>query len=317
LRRLVEDTDEPPDKNGPNRDNPSAVKVFKAVAPNTNMIKVGLTVKQDSLLLPKGTVIGPPQISALAAIGRKTVKVIRRPRIAIVSTGDELIKASETLRPGKTYDCNSAALAALVTHYGGVPTVLGIARDNEKSLVAKIARAETFDALITSGGASKGDYDLIRRVIARVGELMFARINVGPGASMAFGLLNINAGQGRIPMFALAGPPEGCLINAEMFVRSAIKKMMGMPDVSHPVLHAVSQDTVLGIRPKAFVRWSRLKENGAGYTVELKLRELVGPLPAVVAANCLAILPPGSEVHKGDMVSVLPLDWQFRGAVNA
>jgi molybdopterin molybdotransferase len=308
-----EDTDEPGNKSGPNKNNPSKVRIYKSEKPGANTTKSGATVKKGALVLPKGAVIGAAQISALTTIGKKMVKVIRRPAIAVLSTGDELIGLGEPLVPGKAYNCNAPTVAALVTHYGGVPKILGIARDNEKSLLIKIRKGLTFDAVITSAGASKGDYDLVRNVIGKMGELVFSRINMGPGASTAFAMLRKdgeNGQSGSIPMFALAGPPEGCMINFETLVRPALFKMLGIEKLEHPVVQAVAQDSALGKRSNSFVRWSRLEKINGEYQVEIGLKEKVGALPAVATANCLTIVPGGTEVNVGEKIQALPLDWQ-------
>ena len=306
-----EDTDEPGNKSGPNKDNPSTVKIFKSEKPGANITRCGATVKKGSLVTPKGTIIGAAQISALTTIGEKTVKVVRRPRIAIISTGDELIDLDETLVPGKAYNANTPAVAALVAHYGGIPEILGICGDNALSLLDMMQRGLKFDAVITSAGASRGDYDLVRNVIPQMGELIFSRINMGPGASMAFGMLDRNKGQpARLPLFALAGPPEGCLINFETFVRPSMLKMLGIEDLIHPEVDAVAQDAATGKRANAFVRWSRLEKVGGGYRVELGLKEKLGALPALAMANCLTIVPAETEVEPGDRVRTRPLDWQ-------
>lgn len=304
-----EDTDEPGNKNGPNPANPRTVRVFKTVNPGDNVLKVGATVKKGALLAPGGSILGTAQMAALVLTGRSTVKVFRRPVIGIISTGDELISRGSKLRPGKVINCNGPAVAGLVRHYGGVPRMLGIARDNEASLLAKIKQGLGCDAIITSGGASRGDYDLTRRVVSQIGELVFARINMGPGASVAFGMarreLNDQSPTG-IPLFALAGPPEGCLINTETLVRPAIYKMLGRSNPVPSVITAVALDDSVGKKDNAFVRWSQLTPDGQ---VRLKLKEQIGALAAVAAANCLTITPAGKGIQPGDEVQVLPLDW--------
>jgi molybdopterin molybdotransferase len=124
-----EDTDEPENKSGPNPNSPSEVKVFLSEKPGTNIRPAGSTVNKGLLILPEGKAIGPAQISALTDIWKFKIKVIRRPVIAVIATGDELISLMEPLSPGKSYNCNAIAISALITHYGGVPRVLGIARE--------------------------------------------------------------------------------------------------------------------------------------------------------------------------------------------
>ncbi|WP_168205834.1 gephyrin-like molybdotransferase Glp [Geobacter sp. FeAm09] len=307
-----EDTDEPADKNGPNSGNPSEVKVYLRVAPGSNIRKAGSTIAKGALVLPKGALIGPAQISALTANGKNRIRVVRRPVIAVISTGDELIAAGRRLSPGKAYDCNSAAIASLISHYGGIPMVLGIARDNEESVSAMMRKGAMADAIITSGGVSKGDYDLIRLVIGKIGELHFSRIKMGPGASFAFGQTHgtLEGGTGGpIPVFALAGPPSGCLINFETLVRPALLKMLGYTKIKHATVKATALDSLPDRKAIAFVKWSKLHDSRGEYRVKLNCSEETGTLASMAMANSLTIIPEGAKVEAGDRIQVLPLDW--------
>jgi molybdopterin molybdotransferase len=307
-----EDTDEPPDKSGPNQNNPSCVKIFVALSAGTNLRPAGSTVRRGALVVPKGAVIGPAQVSALSAIGKTSISVIRRPVIAVIATGDELVPAGKPLMPGKSYNSNTAAIASLITHYGGIPRILGIARDNEASLLKKITQGIAADAIITSGGVSKGDFDLVRKVIGTVGEIVFAKIQMGPGASASFGLVNRSTGndeQTSTPVFALAGPPAGCLINFETLVRPGLLKMMGYADLAHPTVEAQSVDSVCMKIPFAFVKWTRLEDTANGYQVQLNSTESTGFLSSMATANSLTIIQHGSKINPGDKVQVWPLNW--------
>ncbi len=189
---------------------------------------------------------------------------------AIIATGDELVQPGKPLTCGKTYNCNAGALAALVTHYGGIPKLLGIAKDNERSLTAKIRKGMNMDAIITSGGVSMGDYDLVRGVISKLGQIIFSRIDIGPGGSMSFGKIAGTEADGcavPVPVLALAGPPTGCLINFETIVRPALFKMMGINGISHPIIRAVARDSALLKRPMNFISWSRLEKVDGNYQV--------------------------------------------------
>lgn len=305
-----ENTDEPAGKNGPSCDEPSYVKIYRAEKSRANIRPAGNNVAKGALVLPRGSSIGPAQISALATIGRSTVKVIRRPRVAVISTGDELISLKSPLRPAKSYDCNGAALASLVGHYGGIPQMLGIARDKEGSLEAKLRSGMGADAIITSGGVSKGDYDLVRLVLGKMGRVVLSRISMGPGASFAFGLVDRGEGGGSVaavPVFGLSGPPIGCLTNFETLVRPALLKMLGFGELEHRALDAVVEDSVWGKKPMAFVKWAHLDRSGGRVT--LNGSDKLGPLGAMATANCLAIIPPETVVKQGDVIEVLPLDW--------
>jgi molybdopterin molybdotransferase len=308
-----EDTDEPGDKSGPNKDNTAAVKIYVAAAAGTNINPKGASIKQGSLVMSRGTKLGPAQISVLTTIGKAVVKVIRRPVIGILSSGDELIALGKTLTPGKSFNSNSAAIAALVTHFGGIPRTLGIARDNQKSVLTRVQKGLQWDAVICSGGVAKGDFDLTRSIMAKVGETLFYKINMGPGASVAFGLAkkSIDNNQTRsIPIFALAEPPAGCLINMETLVRPAIQKMRGQAKTEHSTVKALARDGVPGKRPMNFVRWTSLEREDGEYRVEINRADRIGPLLAIADANAMLIVPVDTTITRGDEVQVLPLDWR-------
>lgn len=239
-----EDTDEPGGKNGPNPNPPSKVKIYVALKHGENIRPAGGNVSKGTQVMPKGTAIGPAQISVLAGIGKTRIKVYRRPVFAIIATGDELINNTQQLSPGKSFNSNSAAIASLVNHYGGIPRVLGIARDRESSLSIKIRQALSADAIITTGGVSMGDYDIVRLFMEKNGKLLCAKLRMGPGASFAFGLIKSPPKNTFIPFFGLAGPPIGALNNFETLVRPALMKMMGFRNIEHPVIEAIADDDV-------------------------------------------------------------------------
>lgn len=312
-----EDTDEPGDKNGPNKGNPSEVKICTAMSQGDNIHPAGSNVRKGTLVVPAGTLIGPAQISAIASIGKTRIKVIRRPVVAIIATGDELIRPGKPLAPGKTNNCNTAAIASLVAHYGGIPKVLGIARDKEAALISKIRKGMTADAIVTSGGVCKGDYDLVRLVLGKLGELVFSRIEMRPGAAVAFGVikrLSANGADTAIPVFSLSGSPAGCLINFETLVRPALLKMLGLTTLAHPSVEATALDAIPHTITMAFVRYTYLQETEGRYRVTLNVAENAGTLSSMVSANSLTIIPKGSVVKAGDKIRVLPLDW-CRGSV--
>jgi molybdopterin molybdotransferase len=305
-----EDTDEPANKNGPNTNNPSDVRIYVAEKPGANTRPAGTTVSQGTLVLPRRKAVGPAQISALTAIGRNKIKVIRRPKIAVVATGDEIVNLGKPLSAGKSYNCNAPSVSALIKHYGGMPQVLGIARDNEPSLLAKIQKGMTADAIITTGGVSMGDYDLVRLVTDKIGRVIFYRIEMGPGKSFAFGIISRpERDGGDIPLFALSGPPAGCLNNFETLVRPAIFKMRGFIELSHPVVEALAEDSVPGKKPFPFIKWTYLHKAGKEYKVTLNSQPEAGLLTEMAAANSITIIPGGTEVRKGDKIQVMPLDW--------
>lgn len=307
-----EDTDEPENKSGPNTANPVEVKIFVSLPPRSNIRPAGSNIEKGAHLLSKGAVLGPTQISALAAVGKNRVRVVRQPVVAVIATGDELIGLGKTLSPGKTYNCNTAAIVSFIKHYGGIPRVLGIARDKKDALLAKIEKGMTADLIITSGGVAKGDYDLLRLVMDGIGKVFFSKIKMGPGASVAFGMIHENCqnGKGGLPVFCLAGPPFGCLINLETLVRPALLRMQGQQPIDHPVMKATASDSSESMIPFTFLKWTRLEDKNGQCQVGLNMQEKMGVLRAMATANSLTMVPGGAKIRQGDLVLVLPLDWR-------
>lgn len=307
-----EDTDEPADKNGPNPRSPSDVRIYVSAEPGANIRRSGSNVEGGDLLVKRGTVVAAAQISGLASIGKTRLKVIRRPVVAVIATGDELVDPGQPLAPAKAYNCNSFAIAALVKHFGGVPKLLGVARDKEAALISKIRKGMSADVIVTSGGVSKGDYDLMRLVLGKLGRIVFSRIHMGPGAAVAFALADRSETSSSkkypIPVFALAGPPAGCMINLETLVRPALLKMRGLAETEHRLVQATAVDSVPKKMPMPFVRWTNLENVNGQYQVTLNLAEKIGPLASMTTANSLTIIPEGKMIKAGDTVRVLPLD---------
>jgi molybdopterin molybdotransferase len=307
-----EDTDEPGNKNGPNPDNPSDVRFFSPSRPGANICSAGSRYTKGSPVIPAGIPVGPSQISTIASLGLANVRVIRRPVIAVISTGDELINLNQSPAPAKIYNCNTVAVSSLITYYGGVPHIIGIARDKESSLNQKIQKSLFADAIITSGGVSMGDYDLVRLVLGKTGQVLFSRINMGPGKSLAFGLVYRTSPSGEkipVPVFALSGPPVGCINNFETLVRPALLKMMGFSALNHPSVEAVAMDSDLMAKSFPFIRWTRLEKVQGEYRVTLNGHGKPGPPAGVETANSITIIPENTPVQKGDRIQVLPLEW--------
>ncbi len=199
----------------------------------------GEDVASGSCVVATGTVIRPTQISMLASCGKALLPVFRRPRVAILSTGDELVELGQPSVPGQIINSNAIALAAAVADCGAEPVMLGIARDNREDHREKLATGLLCDALITSAGVSAGDRDLVREVLTELGvEQQFWKILIKPGHPTAFGL------HGSKPVFSLPGNPVSSLITFEMLVKPALRKIMGYPRPISPTISAILRDDV-------------------------------------------------------------------------
>jgi molybdopterin molybdotransferase len=244
----------------------------------------------------------------LASLGLTKVKVIRRPVVAILATGDEIVDIHKPLPPGKIYNSNSYSLAALVQHYGAVSQILGIALDNEASLLSKLGPGLKADVVLTSGGVSLGDYDVVREVLEKRGEIVFWRVREKPGKPVVFGIIK---GQAKdIPFFGLAGNPVSAMVNFELFVRPAILKMMGHKKLSKPTVRAVVEDALENTDGRRVFTRVMVEKRGGNYFARLTGPQGSGILTSMALANGLAIVPEGKPlVEPGDEVEVMMLDW--------
>lgn len=200
------------------------VLVYRSVTVGENVMKRGSDIKNGEILVGKGTVLTPFEIGALSAIGRKTVKVYRKPKVAIISTGPELIPAGEKLSPGKIYDINSYTLGAAARKFGGEVKILGIIEDNPRAIRNALLKAlSEADITVTSGGVSVGPYDLVPKILDELGKpgVLISGVAIKPGKPTTLALIN-----GK-PVFALPGQPTSALMTFHLFVRLVILRMAG------------------------------------------------------------------------------------------
>ncbi len=289
--------------------NSAEIGILTEVEPGLEIRRAGEDITAGSVVLSQGTAIRPAEAGVLASLGRTEVKVFRRPVVAILATGDELVDITQPLPEGKIYNSNSYSLAALVLRYGGIPKILGIASDTEDSVLTKVRLGLEADVLITSGGVSMGDYDIVRDVLAKEGEIIFWRVRAKPGKPVVFGM--IKAGGARnIPLFGLAGNPSSAMINFELFVRPAILQMMGKKSLAKPVVEAVIEDSIENTDGRRIFARAMVKKRGDKYYARLTGPQGSGILTSMARANGLVIVPedePG--VKPGDSVRVMMLDW--------
>jgi molybdopterin molybdotransferase len=258
----------------------------------------GEDVKSGETIISSGTIIRPPEISMLASFGKALVPIHCRPRVAILSTGDELVELGAPPDIGKIINSNALSLAAAVMEVGAIPVILGIAMDNPESHREKMAEGLKADALITSAGVSAGDRDLVRDILKEMGvEQVFWRVDMKPGGPTAFGMKD-----GK-PVFSLPGNPVSTMVTFEEFVRPALLKMMGHRRVLKPFIKAVLQSKARKKPGKInFLRVRLSYENGA-YLAYSSGDQHTGILKTMLLADAIAMLPadrteflPGEEV---------------------
>jgi molybdopterin molybdotransferase len=297
------------------------VNVFAEVEAGQYIRPAGEDVRQGTLVLRRGTRIRPQEVGMLAALGQKEVAVTRRPRVAILATGDEVVEIDAPLAPGKIRNANSYSNAAQVIACGGTPILLGIARDRVRELTETIRAglAQGVDLFLTSGGVSVGDFDLVKKVLAAEGEVNFWRVRMKPGKPMVFGRLNLpslcppqwGGGKGgeSVPVLGLPGNPVSVMVSFEMFVRPAILKMLGMTEWKRPVVEATLVDEVKQKDDRRHFLRVRLEREAGEYRAHLTGGQGSGILSSMVKANALAIIPEEwSRVPAGARVRVMLLD---------
>jgi molybdopterin molybdotransferase len=274
------------------------VLLKERVNPRQHIRFKGEDVASEETIIPAGTVIRPPEISMLASFGKAIVPVFRRARVAILSTGDELIELGEPLAPGRIINSNAFSLAAAVMEIGALPVILGIARDNLESHREKMAEGFIADALITSAGVSAGDRDLVRDVLSELGvEQRFWRVDMKPGGPTAFGMK-----EGK-PVFSLPGNPVSTMVTFEEFVRPALLKMMGHKRPIKPFIKVVLQNEARKKPGKINFLRVRLEYVNGSYLAYSSGDQNTGILKTMLLADAIALLPadrtsfsPGEEL---------------------
>jgi molybdopterin molybdotransferase len=257
-------------------------------------------LRSGDLLLSPGALLRPAEIGLLASLGQRDVDVFRRPTVAIVATGDELVEGGEVRGPGQIYNSNGPALAAQVSEAGAMPIALGIARDNEADLSLKLARALEADFVVVAGGVSVGEADFVKEVLEKLGvALKFWKIAMKPGYPLAFGTFN-----GRL-VFGLPGNPVSAMVTFEQFVRPALLCAGGRRYFFRPTLSAILDEVILK-KPgrRHFVRAVLSRVDGVDH-VRLTGGQDSSHLMSVVRADGLMILPEARErFEPGETVQV-------------
>ncbi|WP_432124918.1 molybdotransferase-like divisome protein Glp [Streptomyces sp. C10-9-1] len=288
------------------------VRVYRPVEEHAHVRARGSDVQAGDLALAAGTVLGPPQIGLLAAIGRGTVRVRPRPRVVVLSTGSELAQPGEELTTGRIYDSNSFALAAAARDAGAIAYRVGAVTDDPELLRAAIEdQLLRADLLVTTGGVSVGAYDVVKEALAPAededvpgGGVDFRRLAMQPGKPQGFGSI----GPERTPLLALPGNPVSSYVSFELFVRPAIRTLMGLDDVHRPTVRALlDAEAPLGSPDgkRQFLRGRYDAEAGRVAPVGGAGSHLVA---ALAHADCLIVVPEKTtSLESGAAVDVVLL----------
>ena len=269
----------------------------------------GEDIRQGSLALEKGCTIRQAEIGVLASLGLNEVHVIRRPVVAILATGDELIHVGEQIANGKTYDSNSFGLAAAVQSCGGVPRILGIAKDNLNDLNEKLEQGLSADLLLTSAGVSRGDYDIVKDALMERGEIGFWSVRMRPAKPLAFGVIKGPNGM-AVPHLGLPGNPVSAMVAFEEFGRPAILHMLGKRKLRRPVIEAVLEGSIHNDDGRRVFARVQVNKRGDTYYATPTGPQGSNVLSSMSKANGLALCPEEVPVMKeNDRVIVKMLDW--------
>lgn len=280
---------------------PELVSIYKPETVGANVRQRGEDVRQGEQVLEAGRCLRPMDIGFLSMLGVSQVPVYRQPRVAIFSTGDELLAAEEPLTPGKIHDANSYTLGGLVEQAGGIALQLGIIPDNIAEVRDVLHKAVELkaDLILSSAGVSVGAFDFVRKVVEEEGELDFWRVNMRPGKPLAFGSY-----QG-VPFIGLPGNPVSAYIGFLVFVRPAIWKMSGVPDGLTRTVRVEMAETIESDGRESYLRAIVTPNNDPGKlpTARLASHQGSGNLHSLVLANALLIIPSGvKSVPAGDLV---------------
>ena len=285
------------------------IKVNIGASKGSNVRPAGQDISKGQTVLKKGMLLRPSEIGVLASVGRDMVEVVRRPVVAVIATGDELLEPGGPIAPGKIYDSNSYSVAAAVLRYGGVPLFLGIARDNLESMNAKLEEGLDADLLLTSAGVSRGDYDIVKDLLASRGKVAFWSVRMRPAKPLAFGVFPRPGGR-LVPHVGLPGNPVSALVAFEELVRPAILRMLGRTDLEKPTIRAeLEEDIVNTDGRRVFARVVVTRRDGRYYAC-LTGDQGSGVLTSMALANGLAICPEDvPRMKAGEEVDVQMLDW--------
>jgi len=280
------------------------VEILEEVEAGNNIRPAGEDIRRGQTILVQGTEVGPWEIGVLATLGWATVPVVRRPHVAVLSTGDEVVDVDQPLQPGKIRNSNGYLLEAAIRCAGAEAHRLGVAQDTVESLREKFAQAIKYDLIITSGGVSVGDFDLVKIIMSEQGDINFWRINMRPGKPVAFGHI------GEVPLLGLPGNPVSAAVTFELFGRPVIRKMLGHTRLLRPQVDVVVED---GVSDRAmrrhYVRARVTWKNGC-FVAHTTGNQGSHIMTSLLNANALVIVPEGGvEVHAGDTAKAIMLDW--------
>lgn len=284
----------------------ATVSITRAPEPGQHVRRAGEDVAAGEVVLTAGSRLGAAQLGLLAAVGRSRVLARPRPRVVVVSTGSELVEPGTPTRPGQIWDSNSFLLTLAAREAGAVAYRVGIVPDDPRQLLDtledQLIRA---DVVVTSGGVSVGAYDVVKEVLARLGTVAFDRVAMQPGMPQGFGTIGPDA----TPIFGLPGNPVSAFVSFEVFVRPALRKMLGVEPLHRPFVRAVTADALAKPAGKRQYARARLETRGGAPVVRPVGGSGSHLIASLAHANALIVLPEDvTDVAAGEEVDVLVLE---------
>jgi molybdopterin molybdotransferase len=292
-------------------DGADVVRIGRPARAGDAVRSAGSDVRAGDVVLRAGTELRPADLGVLASIGRRRVTVHPRVRVAVLSTGDELVEGDAPLGPGQIRESNKTMLLACVARLDAAAVDFGVVRDDEAVLEAVLRdAARSCDAVVTSGGVSMGDFDVVKAVLSRIADMRWMQLAIKPAKPFAFGLLDDGSGR-RVPVFGLPGNPVSSLVSFEVLARPALRRMAGHPEhrLDRPRVLALA-DEPLRRRRDGKLHLARVHGSfGADGRWHVRSSGEQGShqLASTAAANSLALVPDGDGIETGAEVEVFLL----------
>jgi molybdopterin molybdotransferase len=282
----------------------TAVRIFRAAESLDNVREAGEDIARGAVVARRGQVLGPADLGLLASVGQPNVRVHRRPVVAVLSTGNEVVAPQEELAPGAIRDSNSVVIGALARSWGADVRMLGIARDTHADLSCRLGEARGADLIVTSGGVSLGDFDFVKDVLRTEGDINIWQVRMKPGKPLAFGRIR------NTPLLGLPGNPVAAAVSFILFGRSAIRKMLGFEQTVPQSREVVTADEIdnRGHR-RHYVRVKlEATENGVAIA-RITGEQGAGVLSSLASADALLVVPEELErVPSGTRLQAILLD---------
>ncbi len=299
----VEDTNEP--WRDEERPLPAHISVSRQVKPGDYLRHPGEDIEAGQVVLAAGRPLRPQEVGVLASLGVQQVSVIRKPKVGILATGDELISIDEPLRPGKIRNSNGYTQAAQVMALGAEPISLGVAKDAASDVRRCLQQGldAGVDLFISSAGVSVGAFDVVKTVLEAEGNVGFWRVRMRPGKPLAFGTYH------GVPYLGLPGNPVSAMVSFERFARAAILKMAGHQRLDKPQIPVIIQESIMSDGRESYIR-AVVQRDGERYTAVTTGEQGSHMMTSLVKANALIIVPEGVvDLPAGSQLQAWMLDW--------